>query len=228
MLKSTKKQFTALFTLIVLLELITAQVEALEPIHYIAKPAIVGSLIVWVINQKSSLNLSDRFLLLSALGFSVTGDILLMFVRLSEWYFISGLVAFLMAHICYLILFFKQRNTLNKPYVGIAILYIYSLVFGYYIYNSLGDMTIPVTGYEIVILLMASASLLRKGAVNNVSYKHVAIGAVFFLISDSILALNKFHSPIPLSGIWIMITYALAQYFIVMGILRSKTVTSVT
>jgi uncharacterized membrane protein YhhN len=40
------------------------------------------------------------------------------------------------------------------------------------------------------------------------------------LISDSILAINKFHQPILWSNISIMVTYAIAQYLIVLGILK--------
>ena len=228
MLKPTEKQFTVLYAVIVLFELITAQVPALGTVHYIAKPAIVISLIALVVNQKDRLKLSCRILLLLALCFSVAGDSLLMFVHLSEWYFILGLISFLIAHLFYLVLFFSQRQKSTKPFLPIILLFIYSFAFGCYITDALGDMLIPVIGYEIVIFLMASSSFFRKGAVSSLSYKLVTIGALVFLISDSILAVNKFHYPIPLSGIWIMVTYALAQYFIVIGILRSKTVTSDT
>ena len=63
---------------------------------------------------------------------------------------------------------------------------------------------------------------MRKGIVNSSSYNLVFIGAIFFMISDSILALNKFYQPIPFSNISIMLTYALAQYLIVLGILKLK------
>ena len=59
-----------------------------------------------------------------------------------------------------------------------------------------------------------------KGMVNQTSYNLVFIGAIFFMLSDSILAANKFYQPIPLSNISIMVTYALAQYLIVLGILK--------
>ena len=149
-----------------------------------------------------------------------------MFVPISELYFIVGLVSFLLAHLCYLVLFLRQRHRQTKPFIPIILLYLYSLVFGYYISESLGSMLVPVIAYEIVILLMASASFLRKGAVTSFSYKMVVFGALSFLISDSILAINKFYVEVPLSGIWIMITYALAQYLIVIGILKSESVTS--
>jgi uncharacterized membrane protein YhhN len=131
-----------------------------------------------------------------------------------------------MAHLCYLVLFFKQRHRETKPYLPLFLLYLYSVCFGYVISDSLGDLLIPVMVYEIVILLMASATFLRKNAVSRFSYIAVILGALFFVLSDSLLAFDKFYQPIPLSGVWIMTSYSIAQYLIVFGIMKSKTVTS--
>jgi uncharacterized membrane protein YhhN len=180
MLNSTEKQFTILFVLLVLFELITAQVPSLQLAHYWAKPAIVFSLIVLVVHQRKILTSSLRVLLLLALSLSVSGDILLMFASQNEGFFIAGLVAFLMAHLCYLVLFFKQRHRETKPYLPLFLLYLYSVCFGYVISDSLGDLLIPVMVYEIVILLMASATFLRKNAVSRFSYIAVILGALFF------------------------------------------------
>lgn len=226
MLNSSEKQFTLVFTFIVLIELLTAHISSLNSLHYLAKPAIVGTLIFWVVKQKNSLSMSTRFLLLGALIGSVIGDILLMFVVEDEFFFIAGLISFLLAHLFYVVLFFKQRHMTTKPYLPLFLIYLYSLGFGYLLTQSLGDLVVPVIVYEVVIMIMASAAFFRKNAVSNLSYNLVVIGALLFLISDSILAFNKFYMPIPLSGIYIMVTYALAQYFIVFGILKSTTVTS--
>jgi uncharacterized membrane protein YhhN len=50
----------------------------------------------------------------------------------------------------------------------------------------------------------------------------ILAGAAFFMISDSLLALNKFYEPLPFSNISIISTYALAQYSIVLGILKQN------
>jgi uncharacterized membrane protein YhhN len=92
----------------------------------------------------------------------------------------------------------------------------------YFLKDGLHDMLIPVMVYMFVILLMATTAFLRKGIVNNLSYTLVFVGAIFFMISDSLLALNKFHEPLPFSNISIMLTYSIAQYLIVLGILKQK------
>jgi uncharacterized membrane protein YhhN len=54
------------------------------------------------------------------------------------------------------------------------------------------------------------------------SYSFVLIGAILFIISDSLIAINKFAYSIPLSGLWVMATYIAAQYLIVEGVLLGR------
>jgi uncharacterized membrane protein YhhN len=145
-----------------------------------------------------------------------------MFVDKSEHFFTFGLVAFLTAHVMYILLFLKHRNKKNTPYGFIALLLVYGASLFYFLKDGLGEMLIPVAVYMIVILTMASTAYIRKNMVNTLSYKLVFMGAIFFMISDSILALNKFYQPIPWSNMSIIITYAIAQYLIIIGILKLK------
>jgi uncharacterized membrane protein YhhN len=220
MLSKTEKQFSILFLIIVLFELLTGSTKTLETVHYIAKPAIVISLIFLFIKTSKTLSKPIRSLTISALVFSLLGDISLMFVEKSEHFFTLGLVAFLTAHIMYVVLFLKHRNKERSSYGFIALLLVYAACLFNFLKDGLGDMLIPVIVYMLVILSMATSAFLRKNKVNILSYGFVFLGAIFFMISDSILALNKFHQPIPYSNISIMITYALAQYLIVIGILK--------
>ena len=90
----------------------------------------------------------------------------------------------------------------------------------YFLKDGLGVMLLPVVIYMLVILSMSTSAYLRKDKANILSYGLVFLGAIFFMISDSILALNKFYETIQLANILIMTTYALAQYLIVLGILK--------
>jgi len=157
-----------------------------------------------------------------ALIFSLLGDILLLFVDQSEHFFTLGLVAFLTAHLMYVLLFLKHRNTDKSPFGFIALLLIFAASLFYFLKDGLGVMLIPVVVYMVVILAMSTTAYLRKNKANTLSYGLVFLGALFFMASDSILALNKFHQPIPWSNISIMVTYAIAQYLIVLGVLKLK------
>lgn len=163
--------------------------------------------------------------LLVALFFSWIGDVILLFTDLGEIYFILGLVAFLTAHILYCILFNKQnriRKKQNKPLfiIGSILIALYLIGMVSFLMPHLGDLEIPVSVYASIIsimLLFAVNGLLVWEKPGNLL---VFLGAFFFVISDSILAVNKFYAPIPKSSFFIMLTYLLAQYLIVLGILK--------
>lgn len=225
-LNKTLKSFSILFFLIVLTEQLTAANSNLLWAHYIAKPAIVGSLIILLFKTSGYLPSGLSRLTLSGLIFSLIGDFLLMFVETSELFFIAGLIAFLIAHCFYIIVFLKGRNSTQKRVLPLIILLVYAIVFLGFIYKSLGSLLIPVILYVIVILGMAYSSFLRKDSVSACSYVFVMIGALFFVISDSLLAIDKFYQPIPMSNLGIMITYAIAQFLIIIGILKTKSVTT--
>ena len=217
-----QKLFTILFTCIVLAELICNYNSAFSQFSLITKPAIVSSLIIYFLIASSSLNKSIRNLMVLALIGSLIGDILLLFVHKSSNFFIAGLVAFLIAHIMYSIVFLKHLDPLKKPYMFIGLLLTYSSVLFYILKDGLGEMLIPVVIYIAAILTMATTAFLRKGDLKKASYLWVFLGAIIFMLSDSIIAIDKFHKPFALSGVSIMLTYSIAQYLIVMGILKQK------
>ncbi len=221
-LTNIEKKFSILFFVIVLFEIITGSKETLQIAHYVAKPAIVISLIFLFIKTSDGISKSIKRITLLALIFSLLGDIFLMFVEHSPHFFTVGLVAFLLAHIMYILVFLKHKNKQKSMVVFVVLLLVYASGLFYLLKDGLGAMLVPVVIYMIVILSMATSAFLRKGMVNNLSYNLVFVGAIFFMISDSILALNKFYQPLPFSNISIMLTYALAQLLIVLGLLRLK------
>jgi uncharacterized membrane protein YhhN len=85
---------------------------------------------------------------------------------------------------------------------------------------SLGDLKIPVTIYASVISIMLLFAFNGFLVWENPGNKYIFVGAIVFVISDSILAVNKFYSPIERSSFFIMLTYLVAQYLIVVGILK--------
>lgn len=220
MLSTSEKKFSVLYSFLVLATLICGDTTALTEFNYIAKPLVALSLMVFFLIQSKALAKSRRILIAMALVFSVFGDTLLLFVERSPHYFLLGLVSFLIAHVLYVIAFLKDRNSTRKPYVFIVGLLVYALGLFYLLKDGLNDMLVPVMVYMFVILSMATAAYLRKGNVTINSYLLVLIGAVFFMVSDSLLAINKFYESFTYANISIMTTYALAQYCIVLGILK--------
>jgi len=222
MLTKTEKSFSLIFLIIVIAELICDTAENLNTCHYFTKPLILVSLIFFFWKHCQNLDSKTKQFTFLALTFSLIGDVLLMFVDALANFFISGLLAFLLAHIMYILVFLKQKNSAVKILPFITILLIYAAALFYFLKDGLDDLLLPVIVYMLVILLMVITAFLRKGSVPKSSYILVFLGALFFITSDSLLALNKFHTPLPFSNISIMLTYSIAQLFIVFGIKRQQ------
>ncbi|MBO3116606.1 lysoplasmalogenase [Winogradskyella sp. DF17] len=219
---SSEKQFSILYVIIVLIELISGSLSHLTYFHFIAKPAIVGSLIVAFVTFSTDLKRVTKNLILAGLIFSILGDVILMIVNDWAHAFTSGLIAFLTAHLFYCRAFWLQRDKAKSALPIIVSFLTYGFAIFFFLKDDLGEMMIPVIVYMLVIITMATLAYLRKKSTTAFTHWLVFGGALLFVISDSLLAIDKFSKPLSFSHISIMITYAFAQYGIVFGILKSK------
>ena len=108
----------------------------------------------------------------------------------------------------------------KKPYWLLPYL-IYGLVIYTLLFNHLDAvLQIAVFIYMLALLGMSSMALNRLGNVHPLSFALVFAGSVLFVLSDSMIAINRFWITIPLDGFWIMTTYLAAQYLIMQGLLK--------
>lgn len=159
------------------------------------------------------------WLLSLALAFSWLGDIFLLYVAGNPMNFTAGLASFLVAHIFYIACFLQMTETRVttlqlKMVIPFAVFCIALLAI---LYPSLGDMRLPVIAYGMVITSMGIAALHRLGKTSRYSFGFVFTGALLFIASDSLIAVNKFLSPFNSAPYLIMLTYIAAQYLIVSG-----------
>lgn len=214
------KKYTQSFIVFCLLYMLLL-IGGKEDMAWWLKPVLIPILI-------SIVSVSEPFktqkTLLLALFCSWIGDVLLLFADQNALFFISGLVSFLVAHLIYIYLFHQQEIQYNRNshFKFIPIVAVYLLVMLSLLWDTLKEMKIPVTVYAIVISLMLFMSIKAFFQWGKPSNFWVLIGAILFVISDSILAINKFHSPIPMSSFWIMSTYLGAQFCIVNSILQKQ------
>jgi uncharacterized membrane protein YhhN len=167
---------------------------------------------------------SNRFhrMILLALFFSWGGDVLLQLTQFNEEFFLLGLGSFLLAQVIYSIAFFATggKNILAaKPWLVLPLL-AYGFLILWRLWGGLGDMKIPVTVYCVVILTMLLGAMNRKLKVNPQSYRMLLAGAILFVLSDSLIAINKFVQPFELARVAIMTSYITAQYLIALGCVR--------
>jgi len=193
-----------------------------ETLRYIIKPLLMPLLIFLFISLTASFTSPLKKWIILALLFSWTGDVLLMFESTISNFFIFGLVAFLIAHIFY-ILFYEsiiRKEGFRKNYWWFIPVIIYYIALIYILSPDLGDMTWPVRIYGIVICYMLIQAL-QAGRIKDPGAATLMIGgAVLFISSDSILAINKFYEPFEFAGIAIMLTYGIAQLLITLGAIR--------
>ena len=157
-----------------------------------------------------------RWLMFLGFLFSAGGDYLLSVYKDGEQvYFLYGLISFFAAHVFYSITFLLGAKWQSKRLLGILPLFLFASAMIVILTPNLGEMQIPVYAYVSIITVMGVGSLLQK----RFSAVLVA-GAMLFVLSDSLIAINKFLVEIPLSWLWIMLTYYGGQLLIALGITK--------
>jgi len=224
-------QFSFAFAFIFIVQLLSITDEHASKLifadfHYIIKPSITISLVLYVaVKTRFKGRFNKR--IFAGLFFGLIGDTFLMFTYIEPNFFMFGLTAFLIGHLLYISAFYidyKWKPAIEKTATWIALIVFGLFCLGFYLLlrPHLGEMKIPVMVYAFVISMMAIMAVNRKGRVNSFSFKFIFYGAILFLISDSLLAYNKFVQPIPYADLGIMSTYMLAQFLITIGAIERK------
>jgi uncharacterized membrane protein YhhN len=215
-------RFPILFFLLLLGDLLAGFYKTDMPyLEYFFKPSLMISLGIYFYRQSNGLirGGSDYFIL-AAIVFSLLGDVLLMLGN----NFILGLASFLLAHISYICAFLGDNRglvfTKKDRILGASLIVVSGIGFIFYLAPHLGSLKIPVIVYAATILTMLLTTLNRGKNVKIDSFQWVFIGALLFVFSDGILAVNKFANSFPFAGFLIMLTYGIGQYLIIEGYLK--------
>ena len=223
-----KKIFLYLFFL-VSVGVLLAEVSNADFVYLLCKPALMVTLGLhyWTLQREQNAVLSKSVVL--AIIFSCAGDTLLMFQGRDGNFFMFGLAAFLVAHIFYILAYRQHQSsdTSNELQGLQKIRYAFPIILSgtglvVILFSRLGEMKIPVLLYAAVLTGMVLVALFRFGKTSSLSFALVFGGAILFMISDSLIAINKFLEPLPMAGSWIMVTYIAAQYLIVTGLSKHK------
>ncbi|MCX7811231.1 MAG: lysoplasmalogenase [Leptospiraceae bacterium] len=173
-------------------------------LDFLIKPLPIWCLAIYTYQKKNAL-------LTVGLLFGSLGDIFL--TNSEEVYFKLGLSSFLIGHIFYIIYFIKYFKFNFKGLLISLIILFASIGVSYWIIPNLQqDLKIPVLVYIFVITTMAITT-------NFYQYWNIyaVVGAVLFLISDSMIAINQFVQPFPYAQLGIMLFYYLGQWGIAYG-----------
>jgi uncharacterized membrane protein YhhN len=202
--------FTAFYCLVIAANLISF--TWWTELRVIAKPMIMASLLGFYI---AAMGKSRIFL--AGMAFALLGDVLLMFK--SAGFFLAGLGCFLCMQVMYTITFLQDHISSIRGIIlkGLPVL-IPSASVLCLLWEDLGGMKLPVLAYTTAISLMVISAIIRRTQVPW--YLPVVVGAVLFLISDTLIAISKFGNSFNGIGQVIMGTYMTAQYLIVRGMVE--------
>jgi alkylglycerol monooxygenase len=205
-----------------------ATLGALDMLHYYlwTKPLVMTIAIIFVAFRAISTKTRGTFstnlsvLLIGALLFSLAGDVFLMLPgNVPVWGlppFILGLASFLIAHLFYIALFRQRHPWFPSRRALAGVLAVGALMYAI-VWPGLTDpiLKVAVAAYVLVISLMAAQAMGRATVQGDAASRWVAVGACIFMVSDSLIAINKFVTPIALSSLWILASYYAAQLLIV-------------
>ena len=159
----------------------------------------------------------QRRLIRIGLILSLAGDVFLLWPKEG---FLPGLVAFLLAHLAYIAAFCVPARLAAKPWVFVGYALVAAAILSALWPGVPGGLRVPVVAYVVCLATMAAQALVwwRSSTAANATdaplARLAAIGGVLFMVSDSLLAINKFALPLPLASLWILLTYWLAQWCI--------------
>lgn len=182
---------------------------------YVSMP--LTTILIWLLAATTPASGLPRYKWSIVLGLlcSLAGDVFLMLPR---DLFLAGLSAFLLAHVCYLIAFTADCRFAAKP-----IPFLFWGAVGVCVVVGLWSrvppvLRLPVVAYATVILSMAAQAASRALALRNRAAVLAAVGAIFFVASDTLLAVRKFGGGLPASRLLVLGTYFAAQILIALSI----------
>jgi uncharacterized membrane protein YhhN len=207
-----------IFYAISAIAVLTGLVLDLKTLYIVAKPLLMITLLLYF-HASTRGYPAWRNLVMLALGFSWAGDVFL----ISDDWFVAGLAAFLLAHVFYILAYQKTgaaSGALRLSDILMFVLYGSGLI--WLIYPGLGGLKTAVFLYALVLLGMGVWAHKRRGGTNPASFRLVAAGAILFVLSDGLIAVNKFAFAIPAERILVMSVYMTAQYLIVQGLIQHR------
>jgi uncharacterized membrane protein YhhN len=191
-------------------------------LHHLCKPLLMVTLCGHYLMKARW----KSMLVVVALAFSFVGDSILMYQAKNPLYFILGLAAFLLAHICYIFAYRQHRATnrgdnlqnIQKARMAFPVV-LAGTGLVVVLQPALGNLMWPVTVYAGVLVIMVLTAIFRFQLTSEKSFWLVLIGALLFMLSDSLLAVDKFLHQLDNAPIWIMTTYIAGQWLIIEGLI---------
>ncbi len=182
--------------------------------HYLFKPLTIVFIILIALEPNHPTSSFYRYTILAGLLFSLAGDIFLMLPR--DRFFIHGLISFFIAHFFY-IAAFTYESGVEFSMLSATPFILYGSLMLRVLWPHLGKMRVPVLAYVMAILMMGWTATSRWVWTEQPGSLLAMLGALFFIASDSLLALDKFKGRFRSAQLLIFSTYSVAQWLIALS-----------
>ncbi|WP_158838225.1 lysoplasmalogenase [Polaribacter sp. L3A8] len=205
--KSNILSASAFFLIIAVLQILGLLFN--DTLAFVTSPFITISLAIVYLTSVNKVNLGYT----AALFFSFWGDLFLLF---KADFLLFGLVFFLIAQALFIKVSFSfliKKSFTKTVLSSIPFLIIFGGVV-YVVNKSLGEMLFPIIVYGIVICSFGTITLLNYFQEKSTENLWLILGAVFFILSDSLFVIHKFYDINEVYRITMITTYILAQYLI--------------
>jgi uncharacterized membrane protein YhhN len=184
-------------------------------LHYIFKPLTTALIFLIALGTRDPVSVRYRSAVLIGIVMSLCGDIFLMLPKsVTSSGFLLGLGSFLIAHLFFLRALTTDTRLFARPLVLAAFLLL-ALGNLLVLWPGLADgLKIPVVAYMFCLVAMTSQAVIRFLQQRTAASKMAALGGIFFLASDTLLAYNKFYAPLPATSVLVLGTYYAALFLI--------------
>lgn len=184
-------------------------------LHYTFKPLATALIFLAAWRIAHPVNPRYRRAVLAGIALSLCGDVCLMLPKdILPAGFLLGLGSFLVAHLFFLRAFSSDARLFGRPLVALGLLLVGAVNLALLWPGLAPGLRAPVVIYMLCLIAMVAQAIARHLQWRRRGSLLAALGGVLFLLSDTLLAYNKFYAPIPLSGLWILGTYYTALFLI--------------
>ncbi len=216
MKKSTiTKLGIALFFLIVVLDSVGIIFENMTW-RYIFKPLIMPVLLALYLITTSKVN---RFYVM-ALCFAIIADALLL--NSSNEFFVLAVGFFLLMHLAYIMIItndIRRYKTKSLSLAAIPFFTVFVFVI-FFVSNNINFFLWPIVIYGIVVCIFSALTFYNYLEKKTDGSLVLLLGSFFFIVSNSMSAIEKFRLQNRDLSIGIMFTYAIAQCLICMHMIQ--------
>ncbi len=188
-------------------------------LHWCAKPLATALIFVLAWRARPAVSPRYRRWVLAGIAGSLAGDVFLM---LPGDLFVPGLLAFLFAHGCFIAAFLGDSR-FAAPAWPLAACLAYGALNLALLWGAIdAPLRLPVIVYVAVLATMGGQAWARATHGDGAS-RLAARGALVFMLSDSVLAWDRFRGPLPWASLWVLAAYYLALWWIARSVQRTAT-----